>query len=288
MDQDSVHMMTASKVPMLKPSEYEIWRMRIEQYIQMVDYSLWKVVENGNKPPVTTVIEGVKTTIALAIAEDVNQKFLRSLSPRRCKSEVLTRRCKSEVLKKSITIKEHTYYCMAMLTIRAMRFLKNAGRKFSMNGNETIGFDMSKVECYKCHKKGHFARECRAPRNQENKNRESTRRIVHMETPASSALVSCDGLEGYDWSDQAEDGPTNFALMAYSFKSSNSKIADKCKAGLRYNVVPPPYIENFLPIKLDLFGLEEFVNEPILCETTVKKPVVETSEVKASEDKPKM
>ncbi|GJT07942.1 putative ribonuclease H-like domain-containing protein [Tanacetum coccineum] len=40
MDQDSVHMVAASKVPILKPGEYELWRMRIEQYIQMVDYSL--------------------------------------------------------------------------------------------------------------------------------------------------------------------------------------------------------------------------------------------------------
>ncbi|GKF96982.1 putative ribonuclease H-like domain-containing protein, partial [Tanacetum coccineum] len=44
---------------------------------------------------------------------------------------------------------------MAMLTMRARRFLKNTGR------NETIGFDKSKVECYNCHKRGHFARECR-------------------------------------------------------------------------------------------------------------------------------
>nr|GEW86201.1 hypothetical protein [Tanacetum cinerariifolium] len=39
-------MVAASKVPMLKPGEYEIWRMRIEQYIQMIDYALWKVIEN--------------------------------------------------------------------------------------------------------------------------------------------------------------------------------------------------------------------------------------------------
>ncbi|GKE44673.1 ribonuclease H-like domain-containing protein [Tanacetum coccineum] len=109
---------------------------------------------------------------------------------------------------------------MAMLTIRDRRFLKNIGRNLTVNGNETLGFDKSKVECYNCHKRGHFTRECRAPRNQGYKNKESSRRNVPVETHTSTALVSCDGLGGYDWSDQAEEGP-NYALMAYSSSSSN-------------------------------------------------------------------
>ncbi|GJT74033.1 ribonuclease H-like domain-containing protein [Tanacetum coccineum] len=114
---------------------------------------------------------------------------------------------------------------MAMLTMRARRFLKNTGRKLTINGNETIGFDKSKVECYNCHKRRHFARECRAPRNEDNKNKESSRRSMHVETSTSTALVSCDGLGGYDWSDQAEEGP-NYALMAYSSSSSDSEVSN--------------------------------------------------------------
>ncbi|GJX51353.1 ribonuclease H-like domain-containing protein [Tanacetum coccineum] len=75
-----------------------------------------------------------------------------------------------------------------------------AKRKLMVNRNETIGFDQSKVKCYNCHKRGHFARECRALRNQDNK-KESSRRSVPVETSTSTALVSCDGLGGYDWSD---------------------------------------------------------------------------------------
>ncbi|GJS79127.1 ribonuclease H-like domain-containing protein [Tanacetum coccineum] len=65
-----------------------------------------------------------------------------------------------------------------MLTMRARRFLKNTGRKLDMDNQERIRFDKSKVECFNCHKRGHFARECRAPRNQDSRNREPTRRIV--------------------------------------------------------------------------------------------------------------
>ncbi|GJS41296.1 hypothetical protein Tco_0566339 [Tanacetum coccineum] len=102
---------------------------------------------------------------------------------------------------------------MAMMTIRARRFLKNTGRKLTINGNESVVFDKSKMECYNYHKKGHFAKECRAPRNQDYKNKESIRRTMPVETSTSTALVSCDGLGGYDWSDQAEEKP-NYALMA--------------------------------------------------------------------------
>ncbi|GKD64678.1 hypothetical protein Tco_1306786 [Tanacetum coccineum] len=48
---------------------------------------------------------------------------------------------------------------MAMLTMRARRFFKNTGRKLTVNGNKTIGFDKSKVECYNCYKRGHFAKD---------------------------------------------------------------------------------------------------------------------------------
>ncbi|GKF09947.1 putative ribonuclease H-like domain-containing protein, partial [Tanacetum coccineum] len=106
---------------------------------------------------------------------------------------------------------------MAQLTMRAKRFLNKTGRKINAKGSETIWFNKSNVECYNCHKKGHFARECRASR--ENSYREPVRRNVIVETKETKALVAQDRL-GYDWSDQAEEGPTNFALMAYTSSCS--------------------------------------------------------------------
>nr|GEY09209.1 ribonuclease H-like domain-containing protein [Tanacetum cinerariifolium] len=99
--------------------------------------------------------------------------------------------------------------------------------KLTVNGNETIGFDKFNMECHNGHKRGHFAKECRAPRNQDNKHKESSRRSVLVETSTLIALVSCDGLGGYDWSDQVEEGP-NYSLMAFLFSSSDSKHM-KCR-----------------------------------------------------------
>nr|GEU62934.1 reverse transcriptase domain-containing protein [Tanacetum cinerariifolium] len=55
---------------------------------------------------------------------------------------------------------------IAMLTMRARRFLQKTGRNLGATGTTSMGFDMSKVECYNCHRKGHFARECRSPKDQ--------------------------------------------------------------------------------------------------------------------------
>nr|GFD16738.1 hypothetical protein [Tanacetum cinerariifolium] len=70
MNQDSAHVVAASKVPMLKLGEFEIWRMRIEQYIKMIDYVLWEVIENGATLPMTQVMEGVMLMMPITTAED--------------------------------------------------------------------------------------------------------------------------------------------------------------------------------------------------------------------------
>ncbi|GJR49491.1 ribonuclease H-like domain-containing protein [Tanacetum coccineum] len=415
--------------------------MRIKQYIQMIDYALWEIIENGNSAPKTKLVEGVETILPPTTVEekaqkmgnaatkkiqgnllkqqyenfsapsseildktfdrlqklvsqletlgenlsqdDVNQKLIRSLSPE-WNTHAVVWRNNPEL--KTISM-DDLYNNLKVYkpevkgtssSIFATSTQANAANSTNVDNLSDavicaffatqLSFDKSKVECYNCHKRGHFARECRALRNQDNRHRESSRRSVSVETTTSNALILCDGIGGYDWSDQVEEGPTNYALRAYSTSSSDSElmaiaykiglesveeklvvykknesiyeqdikelkleihlreiaitelrkklekaqqekdgikmnvnklefafesldklikcqIVDNCKKGLGYNAVPPPYIGNFMPPTPDLsfIGLEEFTSEPI-----VIKPVVENSEAKTSEAKPKV
>ncbi|GJY95213.1 ribonuclease H-like domain-containing protein [Tanacetum coccineum] len=292
------------KLPILQPGEYDIWKMRMEQYLQCIDYTLWEIVENGNAPIVTKTVDGkeivipptsveekaqrraelkARSTLLMALPnehqlkfnsykdvktlmqaiknrfrgntaikkthknllkqqyenfaasstkvikqtykrlqklisqlemhseaipqEDINQKFLRSaadssttiknLSDGVIYSFFSSQPCVPQLDNEDLhqinpdDLEEMDLrWNIAMLTMRARRFLKNTRRKLDMANKERIGFDKSKVECFNCHKRGHFVRECRAPMNQDSRNREPTRRTVLVEETTLNALVS--------------------------------------------------------------------------------------------------
>nr|GEX88119.1 putative ribonuclease H-like domain-containing protein [Tanacetum cinerariifolium] len=300
-------MMAASKVPMLKPREFKIWRMRIEQYIQMMDYALWDVIENGPTLPKTQVVEGVKTMMPITSVEDKAQRKLEvkarrtlmmgipnenqlnfnSIKDAKQLMEAIEKRfgemldqtfdrlqklvSQLEPLGKKISQEDVNQKLLRSLSpewnMHAVVFepevkrmsssnssIQNMAFVFSSNNNSTNGAvntaqvvntangvstadtqvntadidNLSDVVIYAFldsqpsspQLRVYFFRECRAPRAQDNRNRESTRRNVSVETTNSSALVPYDGLGGYYWTDQAEEG-TNYALMAYSTSSSD-------------------------------------------------------------------
>nr|GEU98583.1 putative reverse transcriptase domain-containing protein [Tanacetum cinerariifolium] len=60
---------SAAKLPILNPNEFDLWKMRIEQYFLMTDYSLWEVILNGDSPIPTSVVDVVVQPVAPTTAE---------------------------------------------------------------------------------------------------------------------------------------------------------------------------------------------------------------------------
>ncbi|GJZ56157.1 ribonuclease H-like domain-containing protein, partial [Tanacetum coccineum] len=116
---------------------------------------------------------------------------------------------------------------VAMISMRMKKFYKKTGRKLQFDTKEPVGFDKTKVECYNCHKTGHFARECRMKGTQENRrrdgwnsgNKEGSR---SGKTEESKALVTVDG-EGVDWTTHSEDDE-DYALMASNSSGSDTQV----------------------------------------------------------------
>nr|GEY02112.1 hypothetical protein [Tanacetum cinerariifolium] len=264
MDSLSPQIVSVAKLPILNPNEFDLWKMRIEQYILMIDYSSWEVILNGDYLLHTRVVEGVLQSIAPTTAEQrlarknelkahVNLEFLRSLLSD-WKTHTLIWRNKADLEEQSLddlfnslkiyetevkqssstsTASQNLAFVlssltdsttdsvsaaasvsavgsklsafplpnidvddleemdlrwqMAMLTMRARRFLQKTGINLGANGPTSMGFDMSKVECYNFHKKGHFARECRSLKDPRRPGAaEPQRRPVPVETSTSN------------------------------------------------------------------------------------------------------
>nr|GEV40752.1 ribonuclease H-like domain-containing protein [Tanacetum cinerariifolium] len=69
MESLSPQVVSAAKLPILNPNEFDLWKMRIEQYFLMTNYSLWEVILNGDSPAPTRVIKGVVQPVAPTTAE---------------------------------------------------------------------------------------------------------------------------------------------------------------------------------------------------------------------------
>nr|GEY49514.1 G-type lectin S-receptor-like serine/threonine-protein kinase At4g27290 isoform X1 [Tanacetum cinerariifolium] len=211
----------------------------------MTDDSLWEVILNSASPTLTRVIKGVVQPVAPTTAEQryhsgdgyhaVPSPYTGIFMPP--KPDLVfydAPNTEESLLASPIYDRYHSgdgyhavpspYTGIFMPPKPDLVFYdapNRTGRNLRENRPTSMGFDMSKVECYNYHRKGHFARKCRSPKD--TKRHVAKRRNVPVETSTSNALVlQSDGVDSYDWSFQAEEEPSNYAIMAFTSSSSSS------------------------------------------------------------------
>nr|GEU98756.1 hypothetical protein [Tanacetum cinerariifolium] len=220
---DCPHVVSAAKLPILNHNEFDLWKMRIEQYFLMTDYSLWEVILNGDSPVPTKVVDGVLHPVAPTTAEQsTNGPVSAAASVSAIGAKILVSSFPNVDSFRNVVI--YLFFASQSSSPQLDNDDLKTGRNLGENRPTFMGFDMSKEECYNCHMKGHFARECRSPKDaRRNDAVEPQRRNVLVETSTSNALFSqCDRVSSYDWSFQVDEEPTNYALMAFSSLSSSS------------------------------------------------------------------
>ncbi|GKD32830.1 ribonuclease H-like domain-containing protein [Tanacetum coccineum] len=117
--------------------------------------------------------------------------------------------------RKSDGTEEVNMWQVAMITARIRKFMRKTGRPIDLKPKNGITFDKSKIECFNCQKLGHFARECRFAKYQENRaNGRKEKKIVAIEDSNSKALVAKDNNEEIDWTKECDAEPVTFAMMA--------------------------------------------------------------------------
>nr|GEU64725.1 hypothetical protein [Tanacetum cinerariifolium] len=153
---------------------------------------------------------------------------------------------------------------MALLSMRVNRFWKKTGKKINIQGSDVAGFDKSKVECFNCHKMGHFDRECRAPKSQDKADDEARTEFALM---AKSSLISKN--EVYDDSYCSKSCRKNTKNLNTKISKLNEELSD-CE-----NNLPTPIIDSSKSNTSDLqnsnFSVSKYVESS---SSIMSKPMI--------------
>nr|GEU39064.1 hypothetical protein [Tanacetum cinerariifolium] len=264
--QEDLNMKFLRSLPFEWNTYVVVWRNKADLDTMSIDdlYNNFKIVEQEVKRTVTTSSSlGSQNLAFLSSPSSTNEVDTANIQANQPNGSQLVHEDLEQIHEDNLEEMDLKWQ-LALLSMRARMYFQRAGKKITINGSDTVGYDKTKVECFNCHKMGHFAREFRSSRNQESRprNQDNSKKTVNVEDTCSKVMVAIDGA-GFDYSYMADDeAPINMALMAISdSKEVKYLITVEHVLGFAsYNAVAPPPTGLFTPSTIDLskYGLEEF------------------------------
>nr|GEX64065.1 hypothetical protein [Tanacetum cinerariifolium] len=207
-------------------------RMRIEQYFLMTDYSMWEVIINEDSSVPTVVVEGAVQQATILMADQKLARRNELKSP--CTTDSVSAATSVSAICAQLPVSSYPNID-SLSNVVIFSFFASQSTSPQLDNEDSKQIEVDDLEemdlrwqmamlTMRARRKGHFARECRSPKeNRRTVVAEPQRRHVPVEISTLNALVSqCDGTGSYDCSYQAEEEPANFALMAIPSSSSAS------------------------------------------------------------------
>nr|GEV46827.1 hypothetical protein [Tanacetum cinerariifolium] len=217
--QEDLNMKFLRSLPAEWNTHVVVWRNKLDLEKMSFDdlYNNFKIVEQEVKITVVTSSSLRSSNMAfLSYPSSTNEVDTASIQVSVANTPVST--VNLEQIYEDDLEERDLKWQLALLSMRARRYFRRTCKKITINGSDTTEYDMTKVECFNCHKMGHFARECKSPKSQESRprNQDNSRKTVIVKDISSKAMVAIDGA-GFDWSYMGDDEvPTTMALMAFS------------------------------------------------------------------------
>nr|GEW07625.1 hypothetical protein [Tanacetum cinerariifolium] len=223
MDSLSPQVVSAAKLPLLNLNEFDLWKMSLEQYFLMTDYSLWEVILNGDSPVPTRHVEGT-TTQNLAFVSSYNTDSTTDSVSAVASVFAVCAKLPVSSLPNVDSLSNAVIYSLFVSQSTSPQLDNEDLKHIDVDDLEEMDLRWQMAILTMRAK-----RECRSPKDsRRNGVVEPQRRNVPVETSTPNALVSqYDGVGSYDWSHPAKEEPANFALMAFSASSSFSDTESK-------------------------------------------------------------
>nr|GEW82492.1 zinc finger, CCHC-type [Tanacetum cinerariifolium] len=283
MDSYAAHIVAASKVPMLKPGEFKLWRMRIEQYIQMMDYALCDGTKGTRQQSrdVTrrTMPEEILNSSALLLCNGLGGYDWSDQAEEEPINYALMAYSTSSASSLDFEVSDYSKSCL-----KAVENLKSTNEKLLTNLRK------SKIMVV-AYKEGLKSIEQRLEFFKTNKSK-YIEQINVLKIDIHCRDIALTELQRkLDLVETKKEGiQLNVNKLENAYKSLNKiiecQIIDNCKKGLGYNAVPPPHTGLFPPLKLDLsyIGLEKLFNEPKTEKSKYKSHDVEPESIRKGSD----